>query len=125
MRSKLYVLILLSSLIALPLLAAEKSETKEAPAGGGSATARPDHGIEMPARGMSMRQVEKKFGKPLKVLPPTGPTSKLRPPITRWVYPDYIVYFERDLVIHSAKPRDAEKFRKLKETALPVTGSPP
>ncbi len=73
--------------------------------------------VEMPRRGMSMKQVEKKFGKPIKVIPPTGPTSKARPPITRWVYDDYIVYFERNLVIHSAKPRDPEKFRKLKESA--------
>lgn len=124
MRSKPYVLILLTSLIAFPTLAAE-NEAKDEPASGRTAAARPGHGIEMPARGMSMREVEKKFGKPLKVLPPTGPTSKLRPPITRWVYPDYIVYFERDLVIHSAKPRDAEKFRKLKKTAPPVTGTSP
>ncbi len=80
----------------------------------------------MPKRGMSMRQVEQQFGKPLEVLPHTGPTSKLMPPITRWVYDDFIVFFERDLVIHSTKPRDPEKFRKLKETAplaKPVTDS--
>ncbi|MFQ5488063.1 MAG: hypothetical protein ACE5ET_06435 [Gammaproteobacteria bacterium] len=86
--------------------------------------AQTSHTGPMPARGLSMRQVEKKFGKPLKVLPPTGPTSKYKPPITRWVYDDFIVYFERDLVIHSARPRDPEKFRRLKEIA-PTSDSAP
>lgn len=88
-----------------------------------TAKAQQSQAIEMPKRGMSMKQVEKKFGRPIKVLPPVGPTSKFQPPITRWVYDDYIVYFERDLVIHSARPRDPEKFRKLKESAK--TGSAP
>lgn len=122
MRSIPISLTLLLCLVTLPALAAEgdSAPATSAPA----AMKRPEAGLAMPAQGMSMRQVEKKFGKPLKVLPPTGPTSKYKPPITRWIYPDYIVYFERNLVIHSAKPRDPERFRKLKESAPPAPSNP-
>ena len=56
--------------------------------------------IAMPERGMSMREVEAKYGAPLKKLPAVG-----KPPITRWVYPDYTVYFEYKYVIHSVLDR--------------------
>lgn len=51
---------------------------------------------DMPGRGASMAQVEKRFGQPREKLPPVG-----EPPITRWVYGDYTVYFEHQYVIHS------------------------
>ncbi|HEY0720592.1 MAG TPA: hypothetical protein VGE50_05010 [Gammaproteobacteria bacterium] len=50
----------------------------------------------MPKRGASMAQVLKIFGQPREKLPPVGD-----PPITRWNYGDYTVYFEREYVIHS------------------------
>ncbi len=53
-------------------------------------------GIEMPANGMTMKRVERWFGTPIKKYPPVG-----NPPITRWEYPNYIVYFEYDRVITS------------------------
>ena len=56
-----------------------------------------------PARGMTMTAVEQGFGKPAEVLPAVG-----EPPITRWVYPNCTVYFERQYVIHSVIPRPAQ-----------------
>ncbi len=53
-------------------------------------------GVLRPHRYMSMNQVRGKFGEPVTVLPWVG-----EPPITRWVYDDYTVYFEHDRVIHS------------------------
>ena len=50
----------------------------------------------MPGRGMNMTQVEEKFGPPLHKLPEVGD-----PPIIRWVYPNYTVYFEYQFVINS------------------------
>ena len=50
----------------------------------------------MPGKGQSMVQVEKKFGTPKEKQQPVG-----NPPITRWVYPGYTVYFENSHVIHS------------------------
>lgn len=49
-----------------------------------------------PARGSTMQQVEKTLGQPKQVLPAVG-----NPPITRWVYDAFTVYFEHDRVIHS------------------------
>ncbi|SCZ67716.1 hypothetical protein [Thiohalomonas denitrificans] len=56
--------------------------------------------IEMPAKGMSMRQVEKRFGPPEQKAAPVGD-----PPITRWKYDDFTVYFEHQYVIHSVLNR--------------------
>ena len=49
-----------------------------------------------PARGMSMDKVEATFGAPSRRVPAVG-----EPPITRWEYPGFVVYFEHNLVIHS------------------------
>jgi len=52
--------------------------------------------VKMPQNGMTMAMVEKWFGPPRQKLPPVGD-----PPITRWEYPEYTVYFEYDKVITS------------------------
>ena len=62
---------------------------------------RREHRQSMPTRGMSMAQVEKRFGAPSEKLPTRGGGSRYQPPINRWVYPGYVVYFERSTVIHS------------------------
>src|SRR5580693_3791324 len=50
----------------------------------------------MPDRGMTMAQVAGKFGDPRSKTPAVG-----KPPISRWEYPGFVVYFEYDHVIHS------------------------
>ena len=59
-------------------------------------------GPSMPVRGMDMANVEHIFGAPLEKLSavPTDAT-KLHPPITRWEYPGYVVYFEYNFVVHT------------------------
>jgi len=52
--------------------------------------------IATPARGMTMDQVSTKFGAPVSKTPPVG-----NPPISRWEYPGFVVYFEHEHVIHS------------------------
>lgn len=54
-----------------------------------------------PTRGMSMAAVENRFGKPLEVLPTRGGDAPRHPPINRWRYAGFTVYFERNRVIHS------------------------
>jgi hypothetical protein len=56
--------------------------------------------MEIPVRGMQMEQVEQMYGKPQSIEPPVG-----KPPITRWEYPGYTVYFEYSYVIQSVKKR--------------------
>lgn len=57
--------------------------------------------MNLPTRGMTMAQVKAKYGEPLKVLPTRGGGSKFQPPINRWEYGTYIVFFEHNHVIHS------------------------
>ena len=52
--------------------------------------------VERPARGMSMKSVEARFGAPTKRYEAVG-----QPPITRWEYPGFVVYFEYQHVIHA------------------------
>ena len=49
-----------------------------------------------PARGALMKTVEKQFGAPTNRHPTVG-----KPPITRWDYPNFSVFFEGDRVIDS------------------------
>ena len=55
----------------------------------------------LPRRGMTMEQVKREYGAPVKVLATRGGSSRQQPPIHRWEYPKYIVYFEYSHVIHS------------------------
>jgi hypothetical protein len=73
-----------------------------------AATIAVDNGIAVkesdtatPRRGMTMTQVAAKFGTPVTKIPAVG-----KPPISRWEYPGFIVYFEADHVIHSVVPTD-------------------
>jgi hypothetical protein len=52
--------------------------------------------VSTPTRGMTMDQVANKFGAPASKVPAVG-----TPPISRWEYPGFIVYFEHEHVIHS------------------------
>ena len=57
--------------------------------------------MHLPARGMSMAQVEKQYGAPLRKLSPRGGDSAHHPTINRWEYSNFIVYFEKSHVIHA------------------------
>jgi len=52
--------------------------------------------INCPGRGMTMKTVEAKFGAPQERHPAVG-----APPISRWDYPTFSVFFEHEYVIHS------------------------
>ncbi len=60
---------------------------------------RASEGIEI-TRGKTMEQVKQRHGQPQQVRGPVG-----EPPITRWVYPQFTVYFEQDRVIHAVAQR--------------------
>lgn len=52
--------------------------------------------VSRPGPGITMHEVESKFGAPAKRYPAVG-----KPPITRWDYPSFSVYFEFNRVVHS------------------------
>ncbi len=52
--------------------------------------------LERPARGENQARVEERFGTPAEAVGAVG-----EPPITRWEYPGFTVYFEYERVIHA------------------------
>ena len=60
-----------------------------------------EKGMNLPTRGMSMAQVEQRYGAPQRKLAPRGGDSHKHPVINRWDYSSFIVYFEHDHVIHA------------------------
>ncbi|MEP3561443.1 MAG: hypothetical protein ABJM19_10340 [Marinobacter sp.] len=56
--------------------------------------------ISLPANGMSQASVRQRWGNPLDIRGPVG-----QPPISQWHYTDFVVYFERDLVMHTVAKR--------------------
>ena len=51
---------------------------------------------DLPENGLTKSEVKQRYGAPGERRAPVG-----EPPITRWVYDQYSVYFEHDLVIES------------------------
>lgn len=56
-----------------------------------------------PTRGMSKAQVREHYGEPERRRDPVG-----QPPISRWYYPGFTVYFENDTVLHSVRESAAD-----------------
>jgi hypothetical protein len=52
--------------------------------------------VETPVRGSTMTAVEARFGAPANKSSPVG-----NPPITKWFYPNFVVVFENDKVLHA------------------------
>lgn len=57
-------------------------------------------GLSRPTNGQSMDRVRQRFGNPVQEIAAVGD-----PPITRWRYDRFTVYFEHNLVIHSVVHR--------------------
>jgi hypothetical protein len=55
---------------------------------------------DRPSRGMSEQSVEARYGAPAAKVAAVG-----EPPISRWEYAEFIVYFEYDKVIHAVTRR--------------------
>lgn len=54
--------------------------------------------IDMPTKGMSKERVKTLFGEPLEEIPARG-----QPPISRWKYQEFTVYFDSNVVIHCVR----------------------
>lgn len=87
--------------ISLSMATTLQAETLEMPTESASPVSTPTpaasgYSVTLPGRGMNMTQVEEKFGPPLEKLPEVGD-----PPISRWEYSNFTVYFEYQFVINS------------------------
>jgi hypothetical protein len=93
------------------VLEEQKGDVLEMPA----PPAEPTSPRALPRRGLRMEQVEREYGAPLARHPAVG-----QPPITRWDYDGFSVFFEHRTVLHAVqKDRPAEIYRK--EELLPAT----
>lgn len=54
---------------------------------------------DLPKRGSSMSQVEARYGAPQQKFAPVGGGGPRTPPITRWQYETFAVYFENSHVV--------------------------
>jgi hypothetical protein len=88
MRSGLYLLLLVGSLILQPAIAGTELTIP-----GNTPTMNKQ---EMPMRGISMDTVLDEFGEPDNRFGPVG-----EPPISEWVYGSFRVYFEDQTVLHT------------------------
>jgi len=93
--STLFALIAVVGTVTLTIATALAQEQSTQPAAGAPASV-----PTVPARGSTMDAVKAKFGTPTQEAPAVG-----RPPITRWEYPGYVVFFENDKVLHTVVAR--------------------
>jgi hypothetical protein len=62
----------------------------------------------LPKRGASMASVEAAYGTPATKHAPVGGGSASTPPITRWDYPTFSVYFENSHVVNAVLAKASE-----------------
>lgn len=92
MRSKRWMLSVIAGTTLLSAVAGADELKMTPPPQSSSDQSSANH----PARGMSMERVEAAFGAPANRVAAVG-----NPPITRWEYPGFVVFFENNLVLHS------------------------
>ncbi len=95
---------LLTSCLLVSYVPAVQSETVQIPIGQQGQ----NKSIQRPKTGQSQESVKQQFGNPIDWTNPVGD-----PPITKWTYGEFVVYFEYDHVIHSV----------LKHTPQPDSGT--
>lgn len=89
----------LAASLALCLPALSAAETIRVPVG---QQAQQKSSLSRPSNGMKQSEVEAIYGKPLDWREAVGD-----PPISSWIYADFVVYFEYDEVIHTVlRPAD-------------------
>lgn len=95
-----YLQVLLAAALIFAVPAGYAAAPSSAAPVSASASAPP---VVYPLRDMTTAEVRARFGTPTRRMPPEPPTSQgpLKPPIERWIYPQFTVYFEHHRVIHT------------------------
>ena len=96
MNKNFFAFILLASVLP----AAAWADVVQMPACSSSTAA----ATALPHKCQSMSQVVKQFGEPQTKHAPVGGSSEKQPPITRWDYSGFSVFFEHSHVINAVEP---------------------
>lgn len=71
--------------------------------------------VSKPSKGSTMAAVLREFGKPSTRLKAVGGGSKRQPPITRWDYPGFSVFFENSHVVDAVVPGRPPALQRTEE----------
>ena len=63
--------------------------------------------LDMPVRSMNKQDVRRDYGDPQEITDAVG-----EPPISQWVYTDYVVYFEANWVLYSVVKHPSDQDEK-------------
>jgi hypothetical protein len=94
----------MTKFIAVLLLAAAFPVFAESLALPASANSSSPGTSELPAKGSLMSAVRARYGEPERTHTPVGGDAPRHPPITRWDYAGFSVFFENDHVVDSVRP---------------------
>lgn len=100
-------LLALSLLLSAPTLA--KADVLAMPQGSSH------EAVSMPQKGSTMKAVQQQFGSPEKKYAAVGGGSKRQPPITRWDYAAFSVFFEHGHVIDAVVPGRPPTLQRTEE----------
>lgn len=89
---------LLALALLLPASFATQADVLVMPESGSAAA------VAKPRKGSTMKTVLNQFGAPSKKYATVGGSSAQQPPITRWDYPAFSVFFERTHVVDTVVP---------------------
>lgn len=76
--------------------------------------------LSKPTKGSSMSAVLQQFGAPSKKHPAVGGGHPRQPPITRWDYPQFAVFFEHDHVVDAVVPGQPPALQRTDELQSPT-----
>jgi len=71
--------------------------------------------LSKPSKGSTMKAVLHAFGAPTKKYAPVGGGSVHQPPITRWDYPSFSVFFENSHVVDAVVPGSPPALQRSEE----------
>ncbi len=77
--------------------------------------------VATPRKGSSMKEVVARFGQPVKKYKAVGGSSRQQPPITRWDYDQFYVFFEYTHVVRAVVPGRPPKLDRV-DGLRPVAG---
>jgi len=71
--------------------------------------------VSKPVKGSTMKTVIQQFGSPTTKRAPVGGGSRHQPPITRWDYPGFSVFFENNHVVDAVVPGQPPALQRTDE----------